>query len=125
MTTKFLTMNIYINAWLDCKNPTISIHNNYDGDLLAHFNAEKISQLIEDGDLYIEDLQSTDHEILMETAMTLMAVKSSDYIKRQMTDLSSLLTKREPAPVTTLAKADNKQGLQIADWFLSPALKAI
>lgn len=74
MTSKFLTINIYINAWLDCKSPFISIHNTHDRDLLAHFNAEKISQLIENGDLYVEDLQSTDHEILMEKVMTLLVI---------------------------------------------------
>ncbi|HIP95348.1 MAG TPA: hypothetical protein EYH20_08440, partial [Leucothrix sp.] len=93
---KFLTMNIYINAWLDCSNPFISIHNKFDDDLLVHFNAESVSQLIEDGEVFIEDLHSTDPDIQMEVAANLITIKSFENIKQQINDMCTTLTRREP-----------------------------
>ena len=45
----FLSMNVYINAWLDCSHPFISIHNKFDDDVLLHFNEDKVNQLFESG----------------------------------------------------------------------------
>ena len=51
-------MNIYVNAWLDCRNPYIAIHNKHDGDLMAYFNSNKVHQLIESGEVTVEDFES-------------------------------------------------------------------
>jgi len=122
---KFLTMNIYINAWLDCSNPYISILNKFDDDLLVHFNAESVNQLIEDGDVFIEDLQSTDPDIQMEVATNLIAIKSVENIKQQINDMSTTLTRREPTLIKNNISVIKKPKIQTADLFPSPLLQSI
>jgi len=126
---KSLSMNIYINAWLDCSNPFISIHNKYNDDLLAHFNAVSINQLTEDGDIFIEDLQSTNPEIQMEVATHLIALKSSKRIKQQIIGLSTQLKKREPEPVIKIEinnlQKPKKPNIQITDLFPSSFLQSV
>ena len=118
-------MNIYINAWLDCSHPFISIHNKFDDDLLVHFNAESVNQLIEEGDVFIEDLQSTDLDIQMEVATNLIAIKSDETIKQQITDISSTLKRREPAVAINKVTISNKPKIQIADLFPSSFLQSV
>ena len=118
---KSLTINIYINAWLDCSNPYISIHNKFDDDLLAHFNSESVNQLIEDGDVFVEDLQSTDPDIQMEVATNLIALKTSERIQQQIHNLSTLLNTRKPTTVVDWtvddAKVSKKSEARPADLF--------
>ncbi|MCF6190818.1 MAG: hypothetical protein L3J51_10080 [Cocleimonas sp.] len=118
---KYLTMNIYINAWLDCSNPYISIHNKYDDDLLVHFNSERVNQLIDDGEIFIEDLKSSDPDIQMEVATNLIALKSGERIKQQIHDLSTVLKTREPTTlvdkVINEVKVSRKSSIQLADLF--------
>ena len=118
---KNLTMNIYINAWLDCNNPYISIHNKFDDDLLVHFNSESVNQLIEDGDVFVEDLQSTDPDIQMEIATNLIALNSSEKIKQQIHSISTLLNTRKPITVVDWivddVKVSKKSGIQLTDLF--------
>ncbi|GAA0417158.1 hypothetical protein GCM10009133_27060 [Cocleimonas flava] len=77
----FLTMNIYVNAWLDCHNPHISIHNKFDGDLMAFFNSQKVSQLIESGEVSVSDFESSDENTRSELISTLLSFKFSDSMK--------------------------------------------
>ena len=118
---KSLTINIYINAWLDCSNPYISIHNKFNDDLLAHFNSESVNQLIEDGDVFVEDLQSTDPDIQMEVATNLIALKTSERIQQQIHNLSTLLNTRKPTTVVDWtvddAKVSKKSEARPADLF--------
>jgi len=118
---KSLTINIYINAWLDCSNPYISIHNKFNDDLLAHFNSESVNQLIEDGDVFVEDLQSTDPDIQMEIATNLIALNSSEKIKQQIHSISTLLNTRKPTTVVDWtvddAKVSKKSEARPADLF--------
>lgn len=122
-----LTMNIYINAWLDCSSPYISIHNKFDDDLLAHFNAESVNQLIEDGEVFIEDLQSTNPDIQMEIATNLIALKSSERIKRQIHSLATSLKIREPSKIidNVNVNASKKSRIQLADLFPSKLLQSV
>ena len=118
-------MNIYINAWLDCSNPFISIHNKFNDDLLVHFNAESVSQLIEDGEVLIEDLQSTDPDIQMEVATNLIAIKSFENIKQQINNMCTTLTRREPTLTKDNISALKKPKIQTADLFPSPLLQSV
>ncbi len=118
-------MNIYINAWLDCSHPFISIHDKFDDDLLAYFNAEDIRQLIENGEVFIDDLQSTDPDTQIKVATDLITFKSSKRIKQQITDISTQLKKREYAPVTDQKRAAQKPKLHITDLFPSPLLQSV
>lgn len=118
-------MNIYINAWLDCSHPFISIHNKFNDDLLVHFNAESVNQLIEDGEVFIEDLQSTDPDIQMEIATNLIAIKSGETIKQQITEMSTTLKRREPAVAINKVTISKKPKIQIADLFPSSLLQSV
>ncbi len=122
---KSLTMNIYINAWLDCSNPFISIHNKFDDDLLAYFNADKVTQLINDGELSLEDLTSTDVDVQMEIVARLMAMKSGEAIKKQIHDMSSSLIRRESTLNTEVLKTSVKSSFNGSNLFPPSVLYAI
>lgn len=125
MKIKFLTMNVYINAWLDCKSPFISLHNKFDDDLLLHFNSKRVEQLIDDGEIHIEDLKSTDSDVQIELISTLMAVKSQDKIHKQMVEISSTLNRREVTPTVKKHVVLTKKPLQIIDLFPSQFLRTV
>lgn len=91
---KLHTRNTYINAWLDCSNPYISLHNKSDGDLLAHFNVSKVHEILESGDLTLEELQSTDTETQSSIIQYLVALKSAQKIKKQLKKMGSEINER-------------------------------
>ena len=97
--------------------------------MLAHFNSESVNQLIEDGDVFVEDLQSTDPDIQMEIATYLIALKSSERIQQQIYSLSNLLKTREPATLVDKiiddVKVSKKSGIQLADLFPSQLLQSV
>ena len=95
MKKSWLTINMYINAWLDCTNPYISVHNKFDDDVLAHFNTAKVNQLIADGEIAVEDFQSSDPFIQMDIITDLIAIQSSERIKKQVKNIGLSLKKRE------------------------------
>jgi len=72
---KLVTLNIQINAWLDCSHPFISLHNKSDGDLMAYFNTEKINSLINSGDITVEELKSNNPDKQEDTITTLLSMK--------------------------------------------------
>lgn len=91
----FLTMNIYVNAWLDCRNPYIAIHNKHDGDLMAFFNSSKVNQLIESGEVSVADFESSDEETRTELISTLLTVKFADSIKDEIKKRSQSIKSRK------------------------------
>ncbi len=92
---KFVSLNIQINAWLDCSHPFISLHNKNDGDLMAYFNSEKINSLIEDGEITVEELQSNSADSQIETIATLLSIKQQDAIFRRLQDTRFTFKLRE------------------------------
>jgi len=99
----FLTMNIYVNAWLDCRNPYISIHNKHDGDLMAFFNSSKVNQLIESGEVSVADFESSDENTKTELISTLLTVNFSDSIKDEIKKRSqSIKTRQVNCPANDL-----------------------
>ena len=83
---KLVSLNIQINAWLDCSHPFISLHNKNDGDLMAYFNADKIISLIENGEITVDDLQSNSLDSQIETITTLLSIKQQDAIYKRLQD---------------------------------------
>jgi len=110
---KLLPINIYINAWLDCSRPSISIHNKLDDDLLAHFDSESVELLIESGELSVEDLKSTNRSVLADVITTLLAIKSSKAITEQMQDIGASLVRREDI-FPNVVRISEKTGFQTA-----------
>ena len=88
-------MNIYVNAWLDCRNPYIAIHNKHDGDLMAYFNSNKVHQLIESGEVTVEDFESSDENTRTELISTLLTVKFADSIKDELKKRGSSIKSRK------------------------------
>ena len=127
MKMNFLTMNIYINAWLDCSNPFISIHNKYDDDLLAYFDTTETKQLIEGGEITVEDLHSTNPETQTQLIIDLIAIKSSESIKQQIGNISFQLKKRNP--IFLISKKDTalkkNMDTKIINFFSPFTLKAV
>lgn len=91
----FLTMNIYVNAWLDCRNPYITIHNKRDGDLMAFFNSEKVNELIETGEVSIADFESLNESETEELISTLLTINFADSIKDEIKKRSESMTTRQ------------------------------
>ena len=83
---KLITLNIQINAWLDCSHPFISLHNTNDGDLMAYFNSEKINELIDTGDITVDELHSTNQESNLDTATTLLSIQQQEAIYKRLQD---------------------------------------
>ena len=84
---KFITLNIQINAWLDCSHPFISLHNKNDGDLMAYFNAEKINSLIEGGEITVDELQSNNLNSQIETITTLLSIKQQEAVFKRLQEM--------------------------------------
>lgn len=91
---KLHTHNTYINAWLDCSNPFISLHNKSDGDLLAYFNVAKVHEILESGDITLEEFQSADTETQSSIIQYLVALKSAQKIKKQLKKIGSEINER-------------------------------
>ena len=127
MTTKFLTMNIYINAWLDCRHPFISIHNKVNDDLLAYFNSEEANQLIENGEITLNDLQSTDPKTQMEVVTNLIEIKSNEKIQPQINNISRQIKQRKLLFLTPKREVANEPitDLKVADMFSLFNLKTV
>ncbi len=95
-----LTVNLYINAWLDCSNPFIAIYNKNNDELMAHFNAGELSEVIEQGDITLEELRSTDTIQQLETISTLLAKKAKETIREQISVLR--FNRRDKENITSL-----------------------
>lgn len=92
---KLVSFNIEINAWLDCSHPFISLHNKNDGDLMAYFNSEKINELIETGDITVDELQSTNQASNIETVNTLLSIKQQEAIYKRLQKTRFTFVQRE------------------------------
>lgn len=92
---KFITLNIQINAWLDCSHPFISLHNKNDGDLMAYFNADKINSLIDGGEITVEELQSNNLDSQIETITTLLSIKQQEAVFKRLQDMRFTLKLRD------------------------------
>lgn len=120
MNKNWLAINMYIDAWLDCSNPYISIHNKFDDDVLVHFNAEKVEQLICEGDVVVEDLQSTDPSVQLDTITSLMAIQKGESIKQQILEVGASIKQRTAYSHTSKIRMKNWQGLNVHSLFPSP-----
>lgn len=121
---------MYINAWLDCTNPFISVHNKFDDDVLAHFNTKKVNQLIKDGDITIAELQSSDLSIQMDVITDLIAIQSGEKIKKQIKSMGLSITKRKPKlpqahPPKLGSQFSQQREIYAGNLLSAPALKVI
>lgn len=96
---KLVSFNIEINAWLDCSHPFISLHNKNDGDLMAYFNSDKINDLIETGDITVDELQSTNQASNIETVTTLLSIQQQEAIYKRLQDTRFTIVQRNKKKV--------------------------
>lgn len=66
-------MAYIINAWLDCPHPFLTVTNTFSGKEVINIKEQELHQILENGDICIEDLFSTDRhqleEVVRELAM--------------------------------------------------------
>lgn len=55
-------MTYCINAWLDRREPELTIFNKQSGIAMMRFDSEEVEELISSGELYLADLYSNDHK---------------------------------------------------------------
>jgi len=55
-------MTYCINAWLDRSEPELTIFNKQSGIAMMRFDSEEVEELIDSGELWLEDLYSNDHK---------------------------------------------------------------
>lgn len=110
-------MTPYINAWLDCHSPHITVNDKKTGELLVHYNKKEMTQLFSNGDISLEELQSTDATVQEELIIDLLLFKSAQTIQQQMTKVHLSLKLREPITdakknVAVLTTVPNKPNIQ-------------
>lgn len=88
MRNKTETMNTYINAWLECESPFISVCSKNNHEPLIYFNSEQVTKLIESGDVCIKELQSNNQDVQMELLKDLFAIKADEQFKQQLTTMN-------------------------------------
>lgn len=92
---KLVSLNIQINAWLDCSHPFISLHNKNDGDLMAYFNADKINSLIDKGEITVDDFKTNSVDSQIETITTLLSIKQQDAVLKRLQETRFTLKLRD------------------------------
>jgi len=109
---KLVSFNIEINAWLDCSHPFISLHNKNDGDLMAYFNSDKINELIETGDITVDELQSTNQSSNIETVTTLLSIKQQEAIYKRLQETRFTIAQRNKKEAIKLTNDKTKKTSQ-------------
>ena len=109
---KLVSFNIEINAWLDCSHPFISLHNKNDGDLMAYFNSEKINELIETGDITVDELQSTNQNSNIETVTTLLSIQQQEAVFKRLQETRFTLKVREKKSPSNVQPIKSKKSDQ-------------
>ena len=92
---KLVTLNIQINAWLDCAHPFISLHNKNDGDLMAYFNADKINSLIDEGEITLDEFQTNSLDSQIDTVSTLLSIKQQDAVLKRLQETRFTFIQRD------------------------------
>lgn len=90
---QWLISSVYINAWLNRYTPFISIHEKESGKILAHFDSSIVNSFIDNGEISIEDLQSTDKKIQGEVIADLFVLYSKKTVKIQTRSIGSIMQK--------------------------------
>lgn len=106
---KLVTLNIQINAWLDCSHPFISLHNTNDGDLMAFFNSEKINELIDTGDITVDELNSNNQKSNIETVTTLLSIQQQEAIYQRLKDTRFTIVERNKKDANNSTKHQTDQ----------------
>ncbi|MCK5902602.1 MAG: hypothetical protein KAG28_05580 [Cocleimonas sp.] len=97
-------MTIYINAWLDCSHPQLTINNKETGEILADFTAKEINQLFDAGDITLEELSDNNQQTQQALIKTLFLCKITTNFKQQLKGLSNRLEQRPSGSVIPLNK---------------------
>ena len=87
-------MSYTINAWLDCRNPYIAVHNRETGDMLAYFNEREVRRIFSAGEVILDDFCFSDEASMTAVAEDLLLVKWGKSIKTQISSMQAKLKKR-------------------------------
>ncbi len=112
-----------INAWLDCSSPHITITDSKTGDLLIHYNKTDIASLFYQGEISLDEVQSTDATVQEELVISLLLFKSTQAIEQQLEDAFLNLKQRDPNDLTEPNKPTFEQKLKSLLSFPTPSLQ--
>ncbi len=70
-------MAYIIDAWLECAHPHLKVMNSRSGMELFSFQEKEVHQLLENGDIDINDLFSTNQQTLEEVVKQLVLFRCS------------------------------------------------
>lgn len=87
-------MTLYLNAWLDCTHPKMTINNRKTNEVLANFNAVEIRELFASGDITLDELNSNDTAVQQELIKTLFLSRIMINFKQQLHDMGKDLKQR-------------------------------
>jgi ABC-type transport system involved in Fe-S cluster assembly fused permease/ATPase subunit len=87
-------MTLYLNAWLDCAHPKMTINNRNTNEVLANFNALEIEELFASGEITLDELNSNDPTIQQELIKTLFLSRIMINFKQQLHDMGKGLKQR-------------------------------
>ncbi len=91
-------MTLYINAWLDCTDPKITINNRTTNETLAHFSSLEVDELFASGEITLDELSSNDLSVQQELIKTLFLSRIMINLKQDLTEMgANLKYKRELA----------------------------
>ncbi|MCK5897198.1 MAG: hypothetical protein KAG20_10345 [Cocleimonas sp.] len=88
-------MMLYLNAWLDCTHPEITIKNSTTNETLVHFSALEIDALFESGEITLEELSSNDMTIQQEVIKTLFLSRIMINFKQQLHSIGKNIQHRK------------------------------
>lgn len=77
-------MTFYINAWLDCTHPKITIHNKITHEECIHFTAKEVDALFASGEITLDELTSNDASIQQDLVKTLFLSRTMINFSQQL-----------------------------------------
>lgn len=87
-------MTLYLNAWLDCTNPKITINNKKTDEVLADFSGLEIKELFASGDITLDELHSSDTAIQQDLIKTLFLSRIMINFKQEISGIGKNLQQR-------------------------------
>ncbi len=112
-----------INAWLDCSSPHITINDSKTGELLVHYNENDVVHLFHQGEISLDEVQSTDAAIQENLVVSLLLFKSTRIIEQQLENAYLDLKQRAPTPLAEFNKPTFQQALQKLVSFPTASLQ--
>lgn len=91
---KVIQMTIYVNAWLDCDKPRVTVKDKISGRTIARFNTQEVTDMFDRGDVCLEDFYRSDTPSKIELIKTLLLISCTKSLKKQLDGMHKSIAKR-------------------------------